>query len=209
MIKLFSLTKICAQKISKDVADLKRLSEFSHENPSVSISSRCKIIGDPKCIKIGSGSIVEDNVVLDVSYGGNINFGKNAKIRNGATIATYGGDISFGDNCGIQQGSIVYGHGGVTVGNYVWMAALCVIIPANHGISFCKTPIYEQALIKKGIKIGNDIWIGSSCCVLDGVSIGDGAVIAAGSVVTKDVQKYMIVGGVPAKVIRGRMSSCE
>ena len=52
--------------------------------------------------------------------------------------------------------------------------------------------------------IGNDVWIGSRCIVMDGVSIGDGAIVAAGSVVTKDVPPYAIVGGAPAKLIRFR-----
>lgn len=56
------------------------------------------------------------------------------------------------------------------------------------------------------IKIGNDVWIGSSSLVMDGVTIGDGAIVAAGSVVTKDVPPYAIVGGAPAKLIRYRFS---
>ncbi len=55
--------------------------------------------------------------------------------------------------------------------------------------------------------VGNDVWIGARCTVLDGVNIGDGAIIAAGSVVTKDVEPYSIVGGVPAKLIRKRFST--
>ena len=52
------------------------------------------------------------------------------------------------------------------------------------------------------IKIGNHVWIGVNCTILKGVTIGDGAIIAAGSVVTKDVPAHSLVGGVPAKVIR-------
>lgn len=56
------------------------------------------------------------------------------------------------------------------------------------------------------VKIGNDVWIGARAMILDGVNIGDGAVIAAGAVVTKDVPSYAIVGGVPAKVLKYRFS---
>lgn len=59
---------------------------------------------------------------------------------------------------------------------------------------------------RKRVVIGNDVWIGIRCIIMDGVSIGDGAVVAAGSVVTKDVAPYAIVGGVPAKVIRFRFN---
>jgi acetyltransferase-like isoleucine patch superfamily enzyme len=88
--------------------------------------------------------------------------------------------------------------------------------PINH---FSSSPLFyrvnntfRKKLIDKDvafleymkIEIGNDVWIGSRAIVLDGVSIGDGAIIAAGAVVTKDVPPYAIVGGVPAKFIRYR-----
>lgn len=62
---------------------------------------------------------------------------------------------------------------------------------------------------KRGIEIGNDVWIGLGCTILYGVKIGDGATIAAGSVVTKDVPPYTVVGGVPAKVIKEKCSGEE
>lgn len=62
---------------------------------------------------------------------------------------------------------------------------------------------------KRGIEIGNDVWIGLGCTILYGVKIGDGATIAAGSVVTKDVAPYTVVGGVPAKLIKEKCSREE
>ncbi len=62
----------------------------------------------------------------------------------------------------------------------------------------------NKIIERKRIKIGNDVWIGSNCIVLDGITIGNGCVIAAGAVVTKDVPDYAIVGGVPAKIIKYR-----
>ncbi|GAB4225024.1 MAG: hypothetical protein Kow0049_02010 [Stanieria sp.] len=69
----------------------------------------------------------------------------------------------------------------------------------------CDSSIEEY----KQVVIGNDVWIGTRAIILDGVTIGDGAVIATGSVVTKDVEPYTIVGGVPAKLIRRRYSPIE
>ena len=68
---------------------------------------------------------------------------------------------------------------------------------------------YLDSETKTSIKIGNDVWIGSRATILEGVKIGDGAVVAAGAVVTKDVPPYSIVGGVPAKVIRYKFSDEE
>ncbi len=59
------------------------------------------------------------------------------------------------------------------------------------------------------LKIGNDVWIGANVLILDGVTIGNGAIIAAGAVVTKDVPPYAVVGGVPAKIIKYRFNKEE
>lgn len=69
--------------------------------------------------------------------------------------------------------------------------------------------IYKEAVPGYLANIGNDVWIGADSKIMDGVTIGDGAVIAAGSVVTKDVPPYSIVGGVPAKIIKYRFSNEE
>lgn len=70
------------------------------------------------------------------------------------------------------------------------------------GTSFTDTNFFDEL---KTVQIGNDVWIGARVTVLDGVKVGDGAIIAAGSVVTKDVMPYTIVGGIPAKRLRDRM----
>ena len=65
-------------------------------------------------------------------------------------------------------------------------------------------PIYQQGETAKPINIGNDVWIGFGAQILLGCNIGDGAVIAAGAIVTKDVEPYTVVAGVPARVIKKR-----
>lgn len=71
----------------------------------------------------------------------------------------------------------------------------------STGKTFSET---NKIVERKAIKIGNDVWIGANCFILDGVTIGNGSVIAAGSIVTADVPDYAIVGGVPAKLIKYR-----
>lgn len=73
----------------------------------------------------------------------------------------------------------------------------------QSGKTFATSDLFDEL---KCNKIGNDVWIGARALILDGVSIGDGAIVAAGAVVTKDVPPYAIVGGVPAKIIRYRFS---
>jgi len=69
------------------------------------------------------------------------------------------------------------------------------------GITFCEKSHFNEL---RRVDVGNDVWVGAGAMVLDGIKIGDGAIIAAGAVVTRDVEPYAIVGGVPARVIRYR-----
>jgi acetyltransferase-like isoleucine patch superfamily enzyme len=99
----------------------------------------------------------------------------------------------------------LYGTGGIRVGNYVRIAAHNVIVASSHQYGSTEIPIKQQGFSAKGIVIEDDVWIGAGCRILDGVRIGRGAIIAAGAVITKDVEPFDIVGGVPAKVIRNRV----
>jgi acetyltransferase-like isoleucine patch superfamily enzyme len=84
-----------------------------------------------------------------------------------------------------------------------------MIIPANHRFDDLERPIHEQGLTRKGIRVEDDVWIGSGSVILDGTVIGAGSVVAAGSVVRGDVAPGEIVGGVPAKRIGNRAATVD
>jgi len=174
--------------------------------PNAKIAHDIKVIGDPKNIKLGVGCVIESGVTLNLEHGGVIILNKNVILRSGAIVATCGGNIEIGDNSGIQHYTVVYGHGGLTIGKYLWIAAQCVIIPANHGIVLCEQPIYNQPLSKIGIVIDDNVWVGAGSMILDGTHIESGTVIAAGSVVKNRTVKDGIYGGVPAKLLKMRHS---
>jgi acetyltransferase-like isoleucine patch superfamily enzyme len=121
-----------------------------------------------------------------------------------AVIESIGGNIRIGKRSGVGDFSNLYGQGGVDIGEDVMIASGCRIVPTNHGIDDPSLPISRQPSSSKGIKIGNGTWVGTNVVILDGVSIGIGAVIGAGSVVTRNVPDYAIVAGVPAKILRFR-----
>lgn len=141
---------------------------------------------------------------MSTEYGGSISIGKKCLVRKNAIIATYGGNIEIGDNCIINYFDVLYGHGNLKIGNYVMFAAHCVVVPASHGFSDITTPIALQSLTKKGIAINDDVWVGAGVKILDGINIGKGSVIGAGSVVTKSLPEYSVAYGVPAKVVSNR-----
>ena len=98
----------------------------------------------------------------------------------------------------------------VSIGRFTLLANHVSIIGGDHIYKKAGLPIiYSGRDIKKTTDIGQDVWIGANSIIMTGVKIGDGAIVAAGSVVTKDVAPYTIVGGVPAKYIKNRFSEDE
>ena len=93
----------------------------------------------------------------------------------------------------------------VVIGNNVMMGPEVIIYTSGHKHDRIDIPMMEQGSSEvQPVKIGNDVWIGGRVIILPGVKVGNGAIIGAGAVVTKDVPDYAIVGGNPAKVIRMR-----
>ena len=111
--------------------------------------------------------------------------------------------LSIGDNSGIGEFSEIYGE--VTIGSDVMMGTNCIIYSRNHAFARLDIPMWQQGFSNsKPVIIGNDVWIGGRVTILPGVNIGNGAIIGAASVVTKDVPSYAIVGGNPARIIKYR-----
>lgn len=126
--------------------------------------------------------------------------GKNVNIERGAQFSS---DVSLGDNSGIGVNAVISSH--VTIGNDVMMGPDCMIFTANHAMEHNGVPMCQQGHNKfEPVVIGNDVWIGARVIILPGVHVGDGAVIGAGSVVTKDVPDCAVVGGNPARILRMR-----
>ena len=164
-----------------------------------------------KRIWVDASANVSKKAVLDThTYGnGSIRIGANSRIFEFAVLSCCGGAIQIGENSTVNPFCVLYGHGGLQIGNGVRIAAQTVMIPANHKFVSTDRPIYQQGLTKKGIVIEDDVWIGAGCKILDGVTIGKGSVIGAGSVVTKSVAPYSVMVGVPAKPLYNRKDRCE
>lgn len=129
--------------------------------------------------------------------------GKNVNIEHGAFFAS-GKDIEIGDNSGLGLNCRVAGP--LKIGRDVMMGPNVMIFTQNHETENVAKPMRLQTAQKKAVTIGNDVWIGANVMILPGVTVGDGAILAAGAVVTKDVEPYTVVGGNPAKEIKKRTS---
>ena len=134
--------------------------------------------------------------------------GKDVAITQGVIIygssnIEIGNHIYIGPYTFIESGGE---QGKIKIGNYVMIAPKCTIISVGHRFDDYKNSIKLQGSCVKSVTIEDDVWLGANTVVLPGVKIGRGAIVGAGSVVTKDVAPYAIVGGVPAKLIKYRFS---
>lgn len=130
-----------------------------------------------------------------------IKIGQNTHIAMGVFITGYHSrcNITIGSNCVINRNSYFDGRTGIVIGNNVNISFGTYILTLHHDYNHPKFPV-----IGKEVIIKDHVWIGANVGILPGVIIGEGAVVAAGAVVTKDVEPYVVVGGVPAKRISER-----
>lgn len=161
-------------------------------------------------IRAGKSVIIENNVIIDalsengVKLGNNVTVAKYSTIQCTGVIQELGIGVEIGDNSAIGAYSFLGGQGGIRIGQNVIMGPKVSIFSENHNFDQLDIPIRLQHTTRKGVIIEDDCWIGANSTILDGVTIHNGCVVAAGSVVTKDVPANAVVGGVPAKIIRMR-----
>ncbi len=159
-------------------------------------------------IILGKSNIIEDYVHLDalskngIVFGNNVTVAKFTTIQCTGVIRELGVGIEIGDNSAVGAYSFLGAHGGIKIGNNVIMGPRVGIHSENHTFQDRSIPIRAQKTTRKGVIIDDDCWIGASSTILDGVHIHTGCVVAAGSVVTKDVPPHSVVAGVPARWLK-------
>ena len=161
-------------------------------------------------ISVGQNVYIDADVqIYQEEGGGPVEIGRQVRMYEGTHIIVGPrGGLSIGEGCNIHRGCQIESYEApIQIGSRVGMASRCALISFDHG-TYSDQYYGSQALTTKGpIIIEDDVWLGYRVIVLSGVRIGRGAVIGAGSVVTKDVPAYAIAAGVPARVVRMRSGS--
>jgi acetyltransferase-like isoleucine patch superfamily enzyme len=115
--------------------------------------------------------------------------------------------IEIGNRVVIGPFSVIWAseHARLVIEDDVLLGPHVTLLTANHGIRAVDRPIRDQPQVEREIRIARGAWIGAQAVVLPGVTVGEGAVVAAGAVVNRDVRPFEIVGGVPARTIGSRL----
>lgn len=166
----------------------------------------------PNRISIGNNVVIEDYAMLAIQGVGDekIEINDSVLIGKGAIVKARAGSIYIRDNVSVGFDCLIASTSKVYIGKHCLFGARCYIGGAQHSFDRTDIPITRQPINSKGgVRIEDDVWLGVHVVVNDGVKISKGAVIGAGSVVTKDIPPYAVAAGVPAKVIKKRKESNE
>ena len=153
---------------------------------------------------LGENVFIEKNVKI-LRFPKNVQIGNQVVLKEGARICScnQNAKINIGENTTFGYHSFLFSSESIEIGNNCLIAPFVYIVDSDHNIEKGKL-INEQPNNTAPVKIGNDVWIGTGAKILKGVSIENGAVIAAGAIVRDDVKAYEIHGGIPAKKISDR-----
>ena len=180
---------------------------FLYTRKKVFIGKNCKI-SNKKNIQFGKNVTIENNTDIDGYASQIIILGDNAKI-GAYSLATctshfskYGIGLKIGNNSAFGRFTEFGAAGGIEIGDDVIAGSYISFHSENHNFSDNSKLIRLQGVSSKGIKIGNNVWIGAKATFLDGAVVGYNSVVAAGAVVNGVFPNNVIIGGVPAKILK-------
>jgi acetyltransferase-like isoleucine patch superfamily enzyme len=150
--------------------------------------------------KKGKGAIIRRRTRLDVVPWNRFELGANSTIEDFAAINNGVGPVIIGDRTKIGLSNTIIGP--VTIGNDIRLAQNITLSGLNHNYEDINIPIHKQGVSTAPISIEDNTWIGANVVVLAGVTIGKHAIVAAGSIVTKDIPPYSVAVGNPARIIK-------
>jgi acetyltransferase-like isoleucine patch superfamily enzyme len=175
------------------------------------ISRKARFEGQLGNIELGDNVTIKEFAFLQCgNRSGHIRVGDNSYVGVFTQLITAKtGTIDVGSNCSIQDFSMVLGNGGVKIGDDTRIAAHTLLLSADHAFDDEYTLLRLQGRKAAPIEIAHNVWIAAGVRVTSGVTIGTGSVVATGAVVTKSFADNSVVAGVPARLLRSRISDVD
>lgn len=160
---------------------------------------------NPARLFLGDRVFLGEGSFFDVGgAAGPVTVGEDSHLARSVTVRTQLGKVEIGKQVNIGAGSFLYGYGDISIGDYCLVANGVEIVGGDHTVDDLSRPMRFQGRSPRPVSIGEDVWIGTRAVILGGVSVGKGAVIGAGAVVTSDIPPLAVAAGVPARVLRSR-----
>lgn len=176
---------------------------------SVFIGSHVKFYSKRQ-IKIGSKTKIRDYTKIDALSSGGVHIGdhcvigENCRIECTGSLEHIGKGVTIGNRTSFGSDCYFGAAGGIEIGNDVVAGQYIRFHSENHNYTDHTKLIKDQGVTHKGIKIGNNCWIGAGVVFLDGATLGDGCVVGANAVVTKAFPPNSVIAGIPAKIVKRR-----
>ena len=209
-LSFFDILSIVNEKFTFPfVRGLFTFKPFKKRGKALRIGKGVKIIF-PRYLNLGNFVSIYDGAYLNCLAEKGIKIGdwviieKNAWMRSTVVYEELGIGIEIGEESFIGEYARLGGAGGIKIGKRVGIGAFAQILSEKHIFEDPEKSWYDQGVERKGIIIEDEVYIGNSAIVLDGVKIGKGAVIGAAAVVTKDIPPLAIAAGSPARILRYR-----
>jgi len=184
---------------------------FFKSSKGILLMGKRVTIRQPHHLSVGRSFIAQDNSEINCLSKRGIVLGDKVTVGSYAIIRPtnlYGGEpgegLKMGHNSSIGPYSYIGCSGYIEIGNNVMISPRVSIYSENHNFDDVNVPMIDQGVTRSFVKIEDDCWIAANSIILAGVTVGRGAVVAAGSVVTRDVPPYSVVAGNPAKIVKVR-----
>lgn len=166
--------------------------------PRIILDSTCKLI-------IGDNVELRRNIEIRVHGNSQVNIGDNIRIDRGVRIlAANDSIINIAEGARIGLYSVLNGGDNITIGKKSLISGFVYLQTSMHGFKNREKSVQDQGYLHKPVILGDDTWLGTHSVIMPGVLLGKGVVVGSNSVVTKSIEDYKVVGGVPAKEIKER-----
>jgi acetyltransferase-like isoleucine patch superfamily enzyme len=180
---------------------------FLKTRKKVFIASNTKIYNSNNIV-FGNNVTIDEHCKIDgfssekIVFGDCVKIGSYSNLSSTSHMSKYGKGLKMGNNSSTGSFTQFGAAGGIEIGNDVIMGSYISFHSENHNFNDSSKLIREQGVTSKGIKLGNNIWVGAKVTFLDGCVVGNNSVVAAGAVVNGVYPDNSIIGGVPAKILK-------